>query len=433
MNTTIVTCLMASCLGSTGGSLQNAGGGQDRIGPDRPAVRRYLSDRIQADGRIFSDWTSLRRHLKQTNAEHTCGNRDVGRIRVGVAPELGFGSGQMDCAGDFTNPDPMYAPEAGPILNVDVVFHIIRTPEGLGHIEVEDVLHTLQRLNEEFSAITGTLGEEGIDSGIRFRLAETNPDGEPTFGIRYHDNAAWFADPGSGAIETEYADQISWDTSRYLNIYTNDCGFSLGYATIPQYDQGPEVGASGDRIVLRWDILGVNPPYGEPYDLNRVLVHEVGHWCGLWHVFTNINPGVCDGDCRSTGDTICDTGRQNYPTWGCEDDRDCGTPNSYRNHMSYSDDTCRSHFTPEQVRRMRCTLMHWRPLVFEPEDPVECDSACPADLDRSGMVDVVDLSLFLAAWGPTDTIDRCADLDEDGVVDGIDLGLLMVQWGRCTP
>ena len=371
--------------------------------------------------------------MESRNGEITCGNRDDGRIRDGFAADLGFGSGQMDCAGDFTDPDPMYAPEAGPILNIDVVFHIIRTPEGLGHIAVEDVLHTLQRLNEDFSAIAGTLGEEGIDSGIRFRLAETDPDGEPAFGINYHDNAAWFADPGSGAGRTDYTDQISWDTSRYLNIYTNDCGFSLGYATIPQYEHGPELGSSGDRIVLRWDTLGVNPPRGEPYDLNRVLVHEVGHWCGLWHVFTTINSDVCDGNCRSTGDTICDTGRQHYPTWGCVDEGDCGTPNSYRNHMSYSDDDCRSHFTQEQVRRMRCTLMNWRPLVFDPEDRLECDSACPADLDRNGTVDIIDLSLFLSAWGPTDTVRSCADLNEDGTVDGIDLGFLMVQWGQCAP
>ena len=429
MKTIVATCLAAGLLGPAA----LAQHGRALMGPELPDRSRpiYEDGKIKVDGRTFRNWNSFRRHLQRTGAEVTCGSSHHGPLRAAQGPEFGFGGGQFDCAGDFTNPAEMYATENGPILEIDVVFHVIRTPDGLGHIDIADIRHSLQRLNEEFSALPGTPGEGSIDSGIRFRLADLDPEGRPAFGIQYHDHRDWFADPGSGADQTDYSDAVAWDPHRYLNIYTNDCGGSLGYATIPQYENSPEVGSRGDRIVMRWDCMGENPPIGDPYALNRVLVHEVGHWCGLWHVFTNINPGVCDGDCQQTGDTLCDTTRQVGATWGCDDRMDCGTPNPIRNYMSYSDDDCKSHFTPDQVRRMRCTLMHWRPLVFEEKHELGCNDACPADLDLDGTVGGPDLGMFMAEWGPTPAVGSCADLNDDGVVDGIDLGIFMADWGAC--
>jgi hypothetical protein len=51
----------------------------------------------------------------------------------------------------------------------------------------------------------------------------------------------------------------------------------------------------------------------------------------------------------------------------------------------------------------------------------------PADLDRSGSVDGVDLGIFLATWGATT---GPTDLNGDGSVDGTDLGLLLAAWGN---
>ena len=424
MHQAIATLLVICCCHSTAEAFQKS----DPIGP----YRRYDGGKIHADGRIFDDWESLRRHLRETGFESSCANRDRGPVRPVASGDPGLGGGQMDCAGDFTNPDGMYAPDAGPILIIDVVFHVIRTPEGLGHIEVEDVEHAMRRLNEEFSATPGTLGEQNVDTGIRFRIARTDPDGNPTFGIKHHENADWFRDVGSGSAGIPYYDVIAWDPDRYLNIYTNDCGYALGYATIPQNETSPDAGSPGDRIVLRWDTVGVDPSVGEPYELNRVLVHEVGHWCGLWHVFSDSKSGGCHGNCHATGDTICDTQVQNGPYWGCEELQSCDSFVPYQNHMSYSDDACRIHFTEEQVRRMRCTLMHWRPLVFEAREKVQCDSDCPADLDPDGVVDIIDFGLLMSAWGRNDILDACADLDGDGVVDGSDIGAFMIQWGDCS-
>jgi hypothetical protein len=58
---------------------------------------------------------------------------------------------------------------------------------------------------------------------------------------------------------------------------------------------------------------------------------------------------------------------------------------------------------------------------------------CAADLDSSGTVDLVDLSLLLASWGASGVIDGepSADLDADGVVKSSDVQRLLQAWGGC--
>lgn len=60
-----------------------------------------------------------------------------------------------------------------------------------------------------------------------------------------------------------------------------------------------------------------------------------------------------------------------------------------------------------------------------------CDgAACPADLDASGSVDVVDLLALLTAWSSGDP---AGDLDGDGAVGTGDLLILLATWGPCAP
>ena len=54
-------------------------------------------------------------------------------------------------------------------------------------------------------------------------------------------------------------------------------------------------------------------------------------------------------------------------------------------------------------------------------------SACPADLDGSGVVDGADLAIILAAWGTSGP----GDLDGSGIVDGADLAIVLAAWGPC--
>ncbi len=54
-----------------------------------------------------------------------------------------------------------------------------------------------------------------------------------------------------------------------------------------------------------------------------------------------------------------------------------------------------------------------------------CD-ACPADLDRNGVVEAPDLAVLLGAWGTAD-----GDLDGDGSTNAQDLAILLGAWGAC--
>ena len=66
-----------------------------------------------------------------------------------------------------------------------------------------------------------------------------------------------------------------------------------------------------------------------------------------------------------------------------------------------------------------------------------CSDVCPADLNRDGQINGIDLGLLLAAWSPdcTGNHPECfeADLNGDGQVNGSDLGLFLALWGTdCT-
>ena len=55
-------------------------------------------------------------------------------------------------------------------------------------------------------------------------------------------------------------------------------------------------------------------------------------------------------------------------------------------------------------------------------------SACTGDTNRDGLIDGVDLTELLGAWGTDDSL---FDFDGNGIVDGGDLTTLLGNWGPC--
>lgn len=291
--------------------------------------------------------------------------RDQGRRCGTVMPEPGSAAyrnaAQSDCALRYTDPDDIYGPLYG-TYRIPVVVHVIHREDGAGYVSPERVQSQIDILNEDYLALPGSMGALGVDARIEFHLALTDPDGQPASGITYTANDAWYAD------QYGYQQALAWDVYRYLNIYVNTAGGYLGYAYFPQ-DAGI-LGAQIDGVVINHEAFGRGEGTWEPYHLGRTTTHEVGHYLGLWHPFTDGCEAPADAPaCYETGDTICDT----LPTlerYGCPEGIEaCGAVGPIHNYMSYTDDACMSEFTPEQVRRMRCTLASWRVALPEFDRP----------------------------------------------------------------
>ncbi|KAA8586684.1 hypothetical protein FQN60_016386 [Etheostoma spectabile] len=102
----------------------------------------------------------------------------------------------------------------------------------------------------------------------------------------------------------------------------------------------------------------LNPSYFGTMGHHNTMIHEMGHIFGLYHVFKGeTTPSM------ETGDLCADTA-PTPKSKACHDpgavSDTCGvamyhnTP--YSNYMSYTDDNCTNHFTPNQVARMHCYL-----------------------------------------------------------------------------
>ena len=258
-----------------------------------------------------------------------------------------------DCSANSTTIKSEYDP--GETYEIQVVVHVITRTNGFGDITDAKVQSQIDILNEDFLAIAGSNGAAGTNANIQFRLATEDPQGNPTNGITRSANNTWFNDGGN------YWNQLAWDPDRYLNIYTNEASGALGY--VPFLPQTGNVGSNADRVVVLWSSFGLNGPIGPPFNKGRTTTHEVGHYLGLYHTFD----GGCGqaSNCYGSGDLVCDTQRESQPSFGCPTNKSsCNSPDPIRNYMDYSDDLCMNNFTPEQVNRMRCTLLNWRPDVF---------------------------------------------------------------------
>ena len=319
-------------------------------GPDHPrsGFVVHSDDRIVADGHEFGSWSELARSGYFHVHDRRCAVSEVAFDPMGAPAAVGSGA---DCSFNQTNPDPQYDPSVE-TYRIPVVVHVIQSTGGTGFISESRVESQIEILNEDFQALSGSNGANGNNAEIEFYLATEDPSGNPTNGITYSTNNSWFNDNGS------YWNSLAWDTDRYLNIYTNQASGALGY--VPDLPQGGIVGSNADRVVVLYSSFGGTRPL-DPFDLGRTTTHEVGHYLGLFHTFQ----GGCTNGLTS-GDRITDTNPHFNPTFGCPgSDFECGGGVPIDNYMNYSDDACMEQFTAQQNLRMRCTLINYRPDLYE--------------------------------------------------------------------
>ncbi len=308
---------------------------------------------VTVDDLMFVSWADFFRSDYFRVNGLKCGTPDL-PLAGGGGEEAGGGT--FDCTNSSTNPSAVYDPSVVK-YRIPVVVHILMHPNGNGTISDALVFSQIDVLNEDFLAIMGTNGGPGTDVQIEFYLATTDPDGNPTTGITRNTKKIWYQDGGN------YYGQLAWDTNNYLNIYTNTASGNLGYSFVP--NGGGVVGANGDRVVIHWLAFGSPALGGPPYNLGRTATHEVGHYLGLYHTFDPPNTCPSASGCNANGDLICDTNPEFAPRFDECAGSSCGSPDPWENYMDYSDDACMTEFSPEQARRLRCTVEHWRPDLYE--------------------------------------------------------------------
>lgn len=275
---------------------------------------------------------------------------------------------------------------------IPVIFHIVLNDAQLNRIgneagiskRIDSQLVVLNRdiqgLNADSINIPDVFKPLFGKANIRFALAHTTPDGERTPGYEIvNTNASGFEVEGeygsgfgfSSSKYTESGGAHAWDPNSYLNIWvinplenrqpTNIVGLAL-----PPFLTRGSTGISilERGIVLHYGAFGKKAGQFDFYvkgsEDGRTLVHEVGHYFGMFHIW-----GDDEGKCPDNGgndDGISDTPPQSYPSSNCpvypkhDACTRTGSGVMFMNYMDYVPDYCALMFTKEQVQIMESRL-----------------------------------------------------------------------------
>lgn len=261
-------------------------------------------------------------------------------------------------------------------LFIPITITIMGEDNGTGYYPVAQVWDALCELEADFAP-----------HGIQFYI-----QGLP----RYIAHSLMYdMDPGFFYSDSMFNFVAAHNVPNTLNIYVID-SYGPGLTTFRDLDYDNSTYPPTIKHPQKHGILIAKNQLG---DKDHILTHEVGHYLGLWHTFAGwegleyqdyagavpdtlfwatYDPDedtiyynlpwlveyVDRSNCAISGDLICDT-EPDYLSkgWICNANGESGTMqadpqgDTFRsdgtNYMSYSNDACVNHFSPQQVMMMR--------------------------------------------------------------------------------
>ena len=268
---------------------------------------------------------------------------------------------------------------APPPYTLPVVVHVIHQG-GAEDIPDAQVMQAIQDLNDAFANTGYYDPATGVSVPIEFCLAVQDPNGNLTSGINHLSSP--LTDVNMDTEDLMLKDLIRWDPYSYINIWVvrEICSSSLGCG-VAGYAYFPSAhGGLNDGLVVEANYMGSSQAN------SSVLIHEMGHYLGLYHTFQG---GCTNNDCTIDGDKICDTPPDNTTTPvpcgtdvnSCSTDTDSGFATDqndlYIDYMDYSNLSCYSAFTQGQSDRMVFTVEGIRSSLL---DSKGCQTPCMSPL-----------------------------------------------------
>lgn len=330
--------------------------------------------------------------------------------------------GQDSCA-VFDVPAPAikmmgYNPDPPSWKNVNYVVHIHYTdsfPYEYSLLGDAIIWDAHEHLNEEFEEAMFTFDLLAIE----YHDLDEVEGMEPTLDL--YNTCVPYSYYGWTTVNN-YLEDIVWDRELYMNVHVfpQFCSGILGFAWTA-YNENVEM----DGVWVRTNVFGrMGDHLWGDRDENKTLIHEVGHYLSLHHVFRNVEYcGEDLGPCEETGDYVCDTPPTKV-SWSCENP--ICPPGLYdytpENHMDYYVDSCRQHFTDGQIERMHAMIPITRPGLVNNDANV-----CVGDINGDYVVGMSDMLLILTNWG--DLYWEDGDINGDGFFTVTDVQIVLGQWG----